>query len=59
LDRKVKAQFKAADRLQAKFIAVLGENELDSGIINLKNRVTGEQKEINLNQFIKSLRSLI
>jgi histidyl-tRNA synthetase len=59
LDRKVKAQFKAADRLQAKFIAVLGENELDSGIINLKNRVTGEQKEINLNQFIESLRSLI
>jgi histidyl-tRNA synthetase len=59
LDRKVKAQFKAADRLQAKYIAVLGENELDSGIINLKNRVTGEQKEINLNQFIKSLRSLI
>jgi histidyl-tRNA synthetase len=59
LDRKVKAQFKAADRLQAKYIAVLGENELDSGIINLKNRVTGEQKEINLNQFIESLRSLI
>jgi histidyl-tRNA synthetase len=58
LDRKLKAQFKAADRLQAKFIAVLGENELNSGIINLKDQATGEQREIQLNQFIETLKSL-
>ena len=36
LDRKMKAQFKSADRLNAKYVAVLGEDELDKGIINLK-----------------------
>ncbi len=28
LDRKVKGQFKAADRHQAKYVAVIGDNEL-------------------------------
>lgn len=58
LDRKLKAQFKAADRLQAKFVAVLGENELNSGIINLKDQATGEQMELQLNQFIETLQRL-
>lgn len=58
LDRKLKAQFKAADRLQAKFVAVLGENELNSGIINLKDQATGEQMEVQLNQFIETLQRL-
>jgi histidyl-tRNA synthetase len=59
LDRKLKAQFKAAERLQAKFVAVLGENELNSGVINLKDQATGEQKEVQLNQFVETLQSLI
>ena len=29
LDRKVKAQFKSADRLEAKYVAYLGEDELE------------------------------
>lgn len=58
LDRKLKAQFKAADRLQAKFVAVLGENELNSGIINLKDQATGEQMEVQLNLFIETLQRL-
>jgi histidyl-tRNA synthetase len=58
LDRKLKAQFKAAERLQAKFVAVLGENELNNGIINLKDQATGEQTEVQLNQFIETLKSL-
>lgn len=58
LDRKLKAQFKAAERLQAKFVAVLGENELNNGVINLKDQTTGEQTEVQLNQFIETLKSL-
>jgi histidyl-tRNA synthetase len=58
LDRKIKAQFKAADRLQAKFVAVLGENELNNNVINLKNQATGEQKEVQLDQFVETLQSL-
>ena len=43
LDRKMKAQMKAADRLNAKFVAVLGEDELTKNKINVKNMATGEQ----------------
>ena len=32
----MKAQFKSADRLNAQYVAVLGEDELDKGIINCK-----------------------
>ncbi len=46
LNRKIKAQFKAADRLKAKYVAVLGDEEFKNNIINLKNMETGEQVEI-------------
>jgi histidyl-tRNA synthetase len=58
LDRKIKAQFKAADRLKAKYVAVLGEDELQNNKINLKNMATGEQVEIELALFIKYFQEL-
>ncbi|ALC89830.1 histidyl-tRNA synthetase [Bacillus sp. FJAT-18017] len=53
LNRKLKAQFKAADRLNARFVAVLGDDELDKGVINLKDMVSGDQKEVELASFVK------
>jgi len=58
LDRKIKAQFKAADRLKAKYVAVLGDEELKSNKINVKNMATGEQVEIDLATFIKQFQEL-
>lgn len=58
LDRKIKAQFKAADRLKAKYVAVLGEEELNNNKINVKNMATGEQVEIDLGSFIKQFQEL-
>ncbi|WP_163101829.1 histidine--tRNA ligase [Peribacillus alkalitolerans] len=52
-DRKTKAQFKAADRLNAKYVAVLGDDELAKQVINVKNMETGEQREVELDQFIE------
>jgi histidyl-tRNA synthetase len=51
-DKKVKAQFKAADRLSAKYVAVLGDDELEQNVINVKNMETGEQEEISLSSFV-------
>ncbi|RFU71615.1 histidine--tRNA ligase [Peribacillus saganii] len=56
LDRKVKAQFKAADRLNARFVAVLGDDELSNNKINLKNMETGEQVEMNLETFVEEFK---
>ncbi|MDP4133851.1 MAG: histidine--tRNA ligase [Bacillota bacterium] len=48
LDRSVKAQMKYADKLGAKYSIVLGSNEIQSGLVNLKNMETGETKEIKI-----------
>ncbi|MEH7074164.1 histidine--tRNA ligase [Neobacillus drentensis] len=58
LDRKIKGQFKAADRLKAKFVAVLGDEELKNNKINVKNMSSGEQVEIDLATFIKQFKEL-
>lgn len=52
LDRKMKAQFKAADRSGAEFAAILGEDELEQGKINIKHLSSGEQETIDLEQLI-------
>ncbi|PWW26456.1 histidyl-tRNA synthetase [Cytobacillus oceanisediminis] len=58
LDRKIKAQFKAADRANAKFVAVLGEDELKANKINVKSMESGEQTEVELDSFIEKFTGL-
>ncbi|KON86931.1 histidyl-tRNA synthetase [Sporosarcina globispora] len=58
LDRKIKAQFKAADRSNAKFVAVLGEDELKANKINVKSMESGEQTEVDLDSFIEKFTEL-
>jgi histidyl-tRNA synthetase len=55
-DKKMKAQFKAADRHQAKFVAVLGEDELEKNVITVKNMETGSQEEMAIDQLISYLK---
>ncbi|MDQ0219313.1 histidine--tRNA ligase [Peribacillus cavernae] len=57
-DRKAKAQFKSADRLQAKFVAILGDDELASNKINVKNMETGNQIEMDLASFVDNFKKL-
>jgi histidyl-tRNA synthetase len=58
LDRKIKAQFKAADRLKAKYVVILGDDELKNNKINVKNMATGEQVELDLATFITQFQEL-
>jgi histidyl-tRNA synthetase len=58
LDRKIKAQFKAADRMNAKYVAVLGEDELKDNKINLKSMTDGEQIQVSLDGFIDKFREI-
>ncbi|WP_449620052.1 histidine--tRNA ligase [Robertmurraya sp. Marseille-Q9965] len=57
LDRKIKAQFKAADRLNAKYVAILGEDELNANKINVKSLASGEQVEYRLDEFIDKFKA--
>jgi histidyl-tRNA synthetase len=39
-------QFKSADRRGAKFAVVLGEHEMEQGLVTVKHLGTGEQREM-------------
>lgn len=58
LDRKIKAQFKAADRMKAKYVAILGDEELQNNKINVKNMSTGEQVEIDIHSLVPYFQAL-
>jgi len=45
--RKMKAQMKSADRLQARYTAILGDDELANGEITLKEMATGQQRLVS------------
>ncbi len=50
MDRSIKAQFKYADKIQAKYVAILGQNELDMGEIKIKNMENGGERFIRLSE---------
>lgn len=57
--RKIKAQLKSADRLQAKLVIVLGDDELEKGMAQIKQMKTGEQMEISLDKLPQQLKELL
>ncbi|MDF2960722.1 MAG: histidyl-tRNA synthetase [Paenibacillus sp.] len=56
LGRKIKAQMKSADRFQALFVAILGDDELARGEITVKAMATGEQQTVKLDRFVEEMR---
>ena len=46
----IKGQFKQADKFNARFTAILGDEELDNFVINVKNNETDEQVTISINE---------
>ena len=47
-ERSFKSQMKYADKIGAKNLLVIGENELNSNIAKIKNMKSGEEKEVKL-----------
>ncbi|EGD31263.1 Histidine--tRNA ligase [Streptococcus sanguinis] len=50
LDRKLKAQFKSADSFKAKTLITLGESEVESGQVTVKNNYNREEITVSLDQ---------
>ena len=46
--RSMKAQMREANRQQARFVAIVGDDELATGSVQLKNMETGEQHPVRL-----------
>ncbi|HJE15652.1 MAG TPA: histidine--tRNA ligase [Lapidilactobacillus dextrinicus] len=51
LARKVKGQFKNADRLHAQYVITVGETEVETGQVPVKDLATGEQVKIAIADF--------
>jgi len=52
LGKGLKAQFKAADRLNAKFLVILNSEDLAKGLINVKDNLTKEEIKVDENEII-------
>ena len=50
LNRSFKAQFKYADKIGAKYVIALGDNEMQSGKVELKLMQTGDKQVIDINE---------
>ena len=54
-DKKIKAKFKYADKLKIPYVIVIGEEEIETGELTLKNMETGEQKREKIEGVIGEL----
>ncbi|MUV39534.1 Histidine--tRNA ligase [Lentibacillus sp. JNUCC-1] len=59
LGRKMKGQFKAANRLNAKYVVILGEEEIEKEMVPVKDMITGEQSDVALENVIKHLKKIV
>ena len=55
-NKKIKAKFKYADRLSVPFVIVIGETELETNTVSLKNMSTGEQLQVSIEDAIKIIK---
>jgi histidyl-tRNA synthetase len=55
MGRSVKAQMKYANKLNARFTVILGDNEVECGKVELKNMSTGEGKAISIDTLLDRL----
>ncbi|MCI8640735.1 MAG: histidine--tRNA ligase [Clostridia bacterium] len=49
-DKKLKAKMKYADKLEIPYVIVVGEEEVESGIVKIKDMKTGEEKECKIEE---------
>jgi len=45
--RSLKGAMRKASDLKARFVVIIGDNEIEKGVVTLKNMASGEQKEIS------------
>ena len=55
MSRNIKGNFKQADRLNAKYVIIIGEEEVESNILTIKNNNTKEEYKMNLEELIDFL----
>ena len=52
LDRSFKAQMKYADKVAAKYLVVIGDDELQKGVVNVKEMQSGKESQVELKELV-------
>ncbi len=55
-NKKIKAKFKYADKLDIPYVIVIGEDEIANNTVTLKNMQTGEQETLKIEEVIKKIK---
>lgn len=55
-NKKMKTQFKYADKLKIPYVIVIGEDEIKTGKLTMKNMETGEQEQKTIEEIIRKIR---
>ncbi len=55
-DKKLKAKFKYADKLHIPYVAVIGEEEIKTNTVTLKDMQSGEQEKLSIEEIIKKIK---
>ncbi len=53
LGRGLKGEFKEADRLQAKLLIILNNEDLQKGLVNIKDNATKEEEKVDLSEIVE------
>ena len=53
LDKGFKQKMKYANKINAKYVILIGEDEIKENVISLKNMVTGEQEKLTIKDLLE------
>ncbi|MFA7637049.1 MAG: histidine--tRNA ligase [Monoglobales bacterium] len=56
MKKSLKAQMKYADKIGFEYTAIVGDNEIETGMVNLKNMATGENTELKISEIATFLK---
>lgn len=55
-DKKIKSKFKYADKLNIPYTIIIGEDEINSGKLTIKDMTNGEQSQKTIEEIIEMLK---
>lgn len=55
LNKGLKGEFKQADRLNAKLLIILNNEDLKKGLVNIKDNITKEEEKVDLDELVEQI----
>ena len=59
MGRGLKAQMKYANKIGALFTAVIGDDDIEKGVVTIRNMQTGEESESDFMNFAENFENLV